>query len=74
MALIQDVDAREDPFQNDVIKSIILRGWFNEKKAPGMKHPKLFIPISVTLLAYVVTLVRWQFTAYLICLRYLKLT
>lgn len=62
LILVQDVDEREDAFQHEVIEAIFLKVWFNDKKAPGARHTDLFFPITITPLAYILTVVCYCFT------------
>ncbi|KAG8759217.1 hypothetical protein FRC11_002364 [Ceratobasidium sp. 423] len=54
---LKDIQTGEGPYQHKIIEVIIEQHWFRFKRAVGERHQKLFVPVSIPLVAYVFTMV-----------------
>ncbi|KAG8788308.1 hypothetical protein FRC12_014694, partial [Ceratobasidium sp. 428] len=51
-----NVETRENPFQNRIISFLVRQFWFRGKRSVGAEHPDTCFPITVTPLAFTMTL------------------
>ncbi|KAF8594897.1 hypothetical protein BDV93DRAFT_515411 [Ceratobasidium sp. AG-I] len=51
-----DYKTREDPYQNELISFLFLKLWFQDSRSAGVQHPDIFLPVKITTLAYITTL------------------
>ncbi|KAG9123649.1 hypothetical protein FRC07_014385 [Ceratobasidium sp. 392] len=54
--IFKNVTTREDPYCNSLIETLFIRTWFGNHRSPGVAHPEIFFPITLTALAFILTL------------------